>query len=472
MSTVIVPGVSYVLPAGATLTTLNEDALLLQEDSAGAANDVTIAGTISATMALGYAGATTLTGIGFDYDLPATNTLYITSSGRLTVETQGPNQVPTGIASGAYSGRVVNDGTIEVDSQYNGVGVQLGAGALDRGGGLINHGAITVTGLALVTGVSAPRGADLENTGSIIATGHSAVGVDLRWLSGAPHGGSSLINSGLIQATQSGGGVETAVRIWTPLSGAVINSGTIQGAVALDISWTSASPQPTGVVNNSGHILGQVKLDGPAFDFINTGTVEGTVNLGTQDDIYDGGGGQVTGLVQGMGGNDQLTGGTGFDYLQGNAGNDTVAGGGGNDWVVGGMDQDRLDGGTGDDVVYGNKGADTALGGAGADQVRGGQGDDVIEGGEGNDWLSGDLGADTISGGTGADIFHTWGDAGIDRVTDFSAAEGDRVQLDPGTTYSVAQVGADTVITMTGGAVMTLVGVTLASLPPGWIFTA
>jgi serralysin len=45
------------------------------------------------------------------------------------------------------------------------------------------------------------------------------------------------------------------------------------------------------------------------------------------------------------------------------------------------------------------------------------------------------------------------------------------VQLDPGTTYSVAQVGADTVITMGGGAQMTLVGVSMATLTDGWIFT-
>ena len=50
--------------------------------------------------------------------------------------------------------------------------------------------------------------------------------------------------------------------------------------------------------------------------------------------------------------------------------------------------------------------------------------------------------------------------------------EGDRVMLDPGTQYTVAQVGADTVISMTGGGQMTLVGVTLSSLPSGWIFGA
>ena len=42
--------------------------------------------------------------------------------------------------------------------------------------------------------------------------------------------------------------------------------------------------------------------------------------------------------------------------------------------------------------------------------------------------------------------------------------------LDPGTVYTVSQVGADTVIDMGGGTEMILVGVTLSSLKDGWIF--
>jgi len=56
----------------------------------------------------------------------------------------------------------------------------------------------------------------------------------------------------------------------------------------------------------------------------------------------------------------------------------------------------------------------------------------------------------------------------VDRVLDFNYAEGDRVLLDPGTVYSAVQVGADVIINMTN-AQMTLVNVTLSSLPQGWI---
>jgi len=151
-------------------------------------------------------------------------------------------------------------------------------------------------------------------------------------------------------------------------------------------------------------------------------------------------------------------------------GNDTASGGAGDDWVVGGKDNDTLSEDAGADIVYGNLGNDTGDGGSGDDIIRGGQGDDVLFGGTGNDWISGDRGNDTLTGGFGADTFNTFGDAGTDRVLDFNRAEGDRVRLDPGSTYTVSQVGSDTVINVTGGAQLILVGVSQASLTGDWIF--
>jgi Ca2+-binding RTX toxin-like protein len=174
--------------------------------------------------------------------------------------------------------------------------------------------------------------------------------------------------------------------------------------------------------------------------------------------------------LRGSDGDDVLRGGTGFDDANGNAGRDTVSGGAGDDWAVGGKDNDLLLGDAGGDIVWGNLGNDTCEGGDGADQVRGGQGDDSVSGGAGNDYVSGDRGNDTINGGAGADIFHGSQDAGIDRVLDFKLAEGDRVMLDPGTTYSLGQVGADAVLDMGGGHQMILVGVQASTLTGNWIF--
>ena len=193
-----------------------------------------------------------------------------------------------------------------------------------------------------------------------------------------------------------------------------------------------------------------------------------TIAGGAGNDTLDGGAG--TSYLRGDEGNDSISGGAGFDDINGNQGNDTAHGNGGDDWVVGGKGDDMLFGDAGNDIVWGNLGNDTLDGGEGADQVRGGQGDDVLNGGPGDDFVSGDRGNDTITGGTGADLFHTFQEAGLDRVLDFNLAEGDRVFLDPGTTYTLSQVGADTVIDMGAGNQMILVGVQLSTLTPGWIF--
>jgi serralysin len=209
-----------------------------------------------------------------------------------------------------------------------------------------------------------------------------------------------------------------------------------------------------------------------------------TMNGGAGDDVLDGGDGDddvFGGLgadtivdpggdnyLRGDDGNDYILGGVGFDDINGNMGDDTADGGAGDDWIVGGKDNDRLFGDVGNDLVYGNLGNDTLDGGGGADTIRGGQGDDVLQGGVGDDFLSGDRGSDTLTGGAGADNFHTFVDAGIDRVLDFSAAQGDRVTLDLGATFTVAQVDADTVVSFSGGQVI-LVGVSMSSLLAGSI---
>ncbi|MDE2488321.1 MAG: 1,3-beta-glucanase, partial [Alphaproteobacteria bacterium] len=105
----------------------------------------------------------------------------------------------------------------------------------------------------------------------------------------------------------------------------------------------------------------------------------------------------------------------------------------------------------------------------GNDIIRGGKGDDVIDGGDGDDWISGDRGDDTLTGGRGADTFHSSAGAGLDLVTDFNAGEGDRIELDNGTPFTVSQEGADTVIHMQGTRLV-LKNVKAASLPRGAIY--
>lgn len=184
------------------------------------------------------------------------------------------------------------------------------------------------------------------------------------------------------------------------------------------------------------------------------------------DDIRAGGGNDY---VRGDGGNDHILGEAGDDELHGNGGNDTLWGGDGKDKLYGEDGDDLLYGEVGNDKLYGNEGNDTIFGGAGDNYLLGGKNDDVLYGGAGDDYLSGDQGNDVLSGGAGADRFNLAKGFGVDRVTDFSAAEGDRVIVTGTTNYSVAQSGEDTVVTLGSGDQIVLLGVDNASLHAGWI---
>jgi serralysin len=173
--------------------------------------------------------------------------------------------------------------------------------------------------------------------------------------------------------------------------------------------------------------------------------------------------------IDGNDGNDTLDGGAGFDQLNGNLGNDVEHGGDGTDWVVGGQNNDTLYGDAGDDIVYGNLGNDIVYGGAGNDIVRGGQGDDVVSGDDGDDWLAGDRGNDNITGGAGADIFYSFAGAGLDLITDFNRAQGDRIQLDPGQAHTVYQSGANTIIDLGNGDQIILANYTSTNLTGDWL---
>jgi Ca2+-binding RTX toxin-like protein len=180
-------------------------------------------------------------------------------------------------------------------------------------------------------------------------------------------------------------------------------------------------------------------------------------------------GGSGSAVLRGGDGNDSIVAGSGFSDINGNVGDDTIAGASGNNWLLGGQGNDLVTGGGGNDFINGNLGNDTLDGGLGNDTVLGGQGSDVLAGGAGADYLSGDRGDDTLTGGPGADTFHSFGATGTDVITDFNASEGDRLLLDAGTSYTLTQTGADLVVDMAGGGRAILLGVTLSSLPSGWI---
>jgi hypothetical protein len=207
---------------------------------------------------------------------------------------------------------------------------------------------------------------------------------------------------------------------------------------------------------------------------------------GAGDDTLSGNG--AANRLVGNDGNDQLTGRGGDDRFAGGDGADILNGGGGNDVLSGGLGADAMTGGTGDDsyvvddagdtvtegtdagldkvtaridytlagnvenltlsaaarsgtgntlgnTIFGTNGGDTISGLGGADILRGNSGRDTLLGGNGADLLDGGVGPDTLTGGASNDRFQFRdGDmsalrGSADRITDFSQAQNDRIQL-------------------------------------------
>ncbi len=104
--------------------------------------------------------------------------------------------------------------------------------------------------------------------------------------------------------------------------------------------------------------------------------------------------------AKGGSGSDKITGNQVGNSLQGNGGNDTLTGEAGNDVLIGASGADRLDGGTGVDRLFGGAGAD-----------------DLIGRGDADIFLFKLISESTVA------------TSGRDTIFDFSASQGDRIDL-------------------------------------------
>jgi Ca2+-binding RTX toxin-like protein len=198
---------------------------------------------------------------------------------------------------------------------------------------------------------------------------------------------------------------------------------------------------------------------------------------GGDDDLR---GGVANDLLRGEDGDDRLSGGAGNDRLEGGSGIDRLYGGDGEDTLVDREGRNVLNGGAGNDTYWvgaatriieraggghdvvhtdaarftladevedlkgegaatqkltGNALGNRIIGSTGNTTIHGLDGNDLISGGGGNDVLLGGAGADEMTGGAGADRFvFATGDLGAtitraDRITDFNAGAGDRIDL-------------------------------------------
>ncbi|OED50380.1 hypothetical protein AB838_02430 [Rhodobacteraceae bacterium (ex Bugula neritina AB1)] len=182
-----------------------------------------------------------------------------------------------------------------------------------------------------------------------------------------------------------------------------------------------------------------------------------------------------SGNLDGLAGNDTLTGSSGSDRLDGNDGRDKLKGMGGHDALNGGSQADTLQGGGGDDDLNGGSGNDKLRGQSGSDDIDGGSGNDKLWGGTGRDTLDGGSGNDKLTGKGGGDIFVF--SSGDDTVTDFNpSASGERIDLrnaDGITSYGdlmnnhTRQTSNGLLITDIDGDGMLLAGITEQDLSSG-----
>ncbi len=361
----------------------------------------------------------------------------------------------------------------------------------------------SITALAGVGVIMANGGNSLHNSGTI----SGLYGVELGAIGGADHlvnsgeifgrlsallidtGGEIIQNDGALRATD-GAGIEIDGDFLPATTETITNTGTISTDGFWGILCTLGTTGSTLTITNSGTISGglhSIGAGGESADHIvNTGTLNGSVNLFNGNDTYIGTGGVLNGDAVMGAGNDT------FD-LRGGVMNGTVYGGAGQDsyyvddantrisedpgaeadavfaatsfhladnveylvlleagnfngtgnasanLLAGNSGDNRLNGLDGTDTLFGNAGNDRLSGGNQGDQVNGDDGDDTLQGnlgndklkgGDGDDVLNGGAGKDVLTGNTGADVFvfsaltHSVTSAATeDTITDFTQGD-------------------------------------------------
>lgn len=192
--------------------------------------------------------------------------------------------------------------------------------------------------------------------------------------------------------------------------------------------------------------------DSGALTFINAAGASTLFGGSGPVTVFAGAGGVYFG---GSGGSNVLVGGAGAATL--------VAGGSGDLLYANGSADDVLAAGSGNATLFG-AGSDTLFGGSGTDAINAGGGQDLIVGGSGANFVQLGSGGATVFAGAGFNRFSaTDGHAGgSDLIIGF--APGDQLAL---TGYSseasITSAGGSTILTLSDGTQITLVGV--ASLP-------
>jgi Ca2+-binding RTX toxin-like protein len=317
--------------------------------------------------------------------------------GKLTITNCYFHNNQEGILSGAVPG-----GSITIDHSefaYNGAGdgythnIYVGKIATLSISNSYIHDAVAgheIKSRALVT--------IIENNRIVDGNGTASYSIDL------PNGGTATIENNIIQQgrfSQNSGIISYAAETPTPYANSqlIVSGNTIINQ--------KISPSVVGVDNHSS-IVAQI-TDNDVYGLTALQIAKGPKVLTGND---------ILGILPAIDTSHAWTASPWDNLISGKAGDDV------------------LSGSTAHDVIVGGKGNDTLTGGDGNDRLIGGDGDDVLNGGKGADMLIGGMGKDQLTGGPDADRF-VFGSPAFavgqpsDTITDFSAAQGDKIDLGP-----------------------------------------
>lgn len=222
----------------------------------------------------------------------------------------------------------------------------------------------------------------------------------------------------------------------------LVNRGTIIGSN--DAVWSSTELGEKTVLKNSGFIRGDmINNDGKSYVggagvdvVINTGKMQGQIQLQSGNDVYDGTKGFIFwGNIYAGEGNDRIAPGLSRETVLGDLGTDTLdfrkAGAVTVDFLDAAANKGLAKGDiyTGFEAILGSAKADVLLGDDVAMVFNGGAGVDRIDGRGGNDTLNGGAGRDKLTGGLGNDVFvFAKPTEGGDQISDFTSGS-DKLQL-------------------------------------------
>jgi Ca2+-binding RTX toxin-like protein len=334
----------------------------------------------------------------------------------------------------------------------NAVGVNM-----INGGQFTNAGALSVSATSDAKGlqVSTNVATTIVNSGTITATGLTSTGIAVI-NPNSPSFAVSLQNSGTITA-------QLAIAFGGALDASITNSGTINGVVALgggqnqvvntgviNGSFIPVNGAVDATINNSGTISGAIVLGNGNNHIVNTGVIGGGLTLGNgASDSFDSHLGTINGTVTVGIGTSTVTLGAEDNIVALAAGTHVVDGGGGTNTVS---------------YASASSGVTVSLAALGTVQYTGISADTLsnfqkLIGSGFNDTLTASNGTSTLTGGGGADTFKVLSGGANTTITDFSHAQGDKIDLSALTQFSSltdvlaasGQVGSNTVIALGSG---------------------